>query len=57
MVPESEAVVLTAPTHTTDLSPTMCLGSLLTYLMTVLVGGAGSEKTKEGRAKLRKAFL
>lgn len=28
-----------------------------TYLTTVLAGGAGSEKTSEGRARLRKEFL
>ena len=33
------------------------LGETLIYLMIVLVGGAGSEKTRVGRARLRKAFL
>ena len=27
------------------------------HLMTVLAGGAGSEKTREGSARFRKAFL
>ena len=31
--------------------------SLITHLIAVLMGGAGSEKINEGRAKLRKAFL